>query len=435
VANTFNELAFSPTIHEIVDSRPSSKITILTGSNNSGKSAYLKKTVVSKDHLYVGVNRFYSFHHLPLHNEGDADLDNWFNGQQSVGNQQFHNFEGSYFSCSTAITRLKNDKRELLFTAFHEMFGIEAKVFSEDPSNEFSNRFVSVGGESLSVTSSGTRLFLGILAALMDERFRCVAIDEPELGLSPTLQRKLADIVIRGQQREELFPHDPHVILGTHSHIFLDRESPSNNFVVSKSGNLITAVGCQNFTELHDIQFRLLGNDLSELFLPDAVIFVEGETDKIYLERILALSLPPSRVVVEACGGDIAKRLNFWASSLGDIQLSPYRARTFVVYDKIKQAGIESICKRVGLPLQNMIEWGENGIEFVYPDTLISSIFRKQGLTAQDLEFDADTVAYGDVAYKKMELCKLVTNGLIESTLLPTEILEKLIGPIRAVMK
>lgn len=314
MAQTFNELAFSPTMQDIIASRPASNITVLTGSNNSGKSAYLKKTVYNKSFLYVGVNRFYSFHHLPLYTENNLEMDQWFSNQQQTGFQQFQNFEGSYFNCSTAITRLSNDRRKILFDTFHDLFGIAVEVRAEDPKNDFSNRFVSVGGESLSVTSSGTRLFLGILAALMDERFSSVAIDEPELGLSPTLQRKLADIVIRGHQRETLFPHKPHVVLSTHSHLFLDRDVPENNYVVSKSGNLITAKACTSVIELHDIQFRLLGNDLSELFLPDIVLFVEGETDKLFLERVLALTLPPSRIVIEACGGDIAKRLNFWAS-------------------------------------------------------------------------------------------------------------------------
>jgi hypothetical protein len=89
-------------------------------------------------------------------------------------------------------------------------------VKPEFENNEFSNRYVDIDGDSLSVTSSGTRLFLGILAALMDERFRVVALDEPELGLSPMLQSKLTPIIIdRGSRRAaipaqpSLLPHDP----------------------------------------------------------------------------------------------------------------------------------------------------------------------------------------------------------------------------------
>lgn len=434
MAQTFNELAFSPTIQEVLESRPSQRITVLTGANNSGKSAYLKKTVSDRSMLYVGVNRFYSFHHLPLYTKNERELDEFYSNHNSNYRQQFHNFEGSYFNCSTAITRLSNERRGILFETFYDLFGIKVEVSAEDPQNDFSNRFVSVGGESLSVTSSGTRLFLGILAALMDERFSAVAVDEPELGLSPTLQKRLANIVIRGEKQEKLFPHKPKVILSTHSHLFLDRENPENNYVVSKAGNLISAKQCTTIVQLHDIQFRLLGNDLSELYLPDVVIFVEGETDKIYIEKVLGIHIPNSRIVVEACGGNIASRLSFWASSLGDIQLSPYRNRTIIVYDAVKQAGIESLCKRVGLPVQNMIEWQGNGIEYVYPDGVIAAIYRKSGLIASNLVIDKDSVTYGDISYKKMELCKMVCEALTIATILPDEFTEKLLGPLQALM-
>jgi len=434
VANTFNELAFSPTIREIIVSRPDEFITVLTGSNNSGKSAYLKKSISDRSFLYVGVNRFYSFHHLTPYSENTHEIDQWFNQQQNVAEQKFQNFEGSFFNCATAVTRLSNERRRLLFETFRELFGVVVEVKAEDPDNDFSNRFVSVGGESLSITSSGTRLFLGILAALMDDRFLVVAIDEPELGLSPTLQRKLADIIIRGNRRDVLFPHKPKIIESTHSHQFLDRSRPENNFVVSKSGNLITASNCKNFTELHDIQFRLLGNDLSELFLPDAVVFVEGDTDKLYLEKILSLHLPQARIVIESCNSDIASRLNFWASSLGDMQISPYRTRTLIVYDKVKQAGIERICRRIGLPSQNIIEWSGNGIEYVYPLNVISEIYRKTGIAASDLSIDGDSVSYGGISYKKMELCKKIVDGMSGETKLPTEVETKFLHPLKNII-
>lgn len=73
MAAAFSELAFTPTITEILANQGDSHITILTGVNNSGKSAYLKKTISDKSMLYVGVNRFYSFHHLPIHSENPDD--------------------------------------------------------------------------------------------------------------------------------------------------------------------------------------------------------------------------------------------------------------------------------------------------------------------------------------------------------------------------
>lgn len=430
MARLFSELAFSPSLSEIIEPGSRGRIVVFTGGNNSGKSAYLKKAIEDASKLYIGVNRFYSFHHLGLYTKNDSEIHEWYSNMQSQARSaQFQNFEHSFFNCSTAISRLTNERRKVLFEKFEQLFGTKVEVLAEDEENVFSNRYISVGGDSLSVTSSGTRLFLGILAALMDDRFSTVAIDEPELGLSPALQRRLADIILRGEHKSELLPHNPNIILSTHSHIFLDRETPQNNYIVEKTGNLITARKCQDFHEIHDVQFRLLGNDLSQLFLPDAVIFVEGVTDQLFLETVLRIHIPNIKVIIQACGGDIAKRLSYWTQTLGDMQLSPYRARTFVVYDEVKQAGLERAC--AGLPDRSLIEWDKNGIEYLYPDDVLQRIFRSPKLIASELTIDGDAVSHNSITYKKMELCRKVCAEMNTATQLSGELHTKFLDPIR----
>lgn len=428
---TFNELAFSPSVNEVLDQQRGRGITVFTGRNNSGKSAYLKKMSVDRSKLYIGVNRFYSFHHLPLYQKNDLELDNWFSSMSMQSVQPYTNFEGSFFNFNTAITRLTDSRRATLFEVFEEIFGQRADVQSEAPENVFSNRFVAIDGESLSVTSSGTRLFLGILAALMDERFSVVAIDEPELGLSPVLQAKLAKVIVGKDGAERLLPHNPHIVISTHSHNFLDKINPTNNLVVNRRGNLITAERCSGLRELNEIQFRLLGNDLGSLFLPDAVLLVEGDTDKLYMSRVLELLLPNYRFVIESCGGDIAARLQYWAAMTGDFQVSPYRQRTFVVYDSIKQAGLERICNRLGIPHEHRIEWSGNGIEFLYPPSLLSMIYRSPITDAATLNISGDRVSAGEVEYTKMELARMVAGMVGLDTALPEELGNKLIAPLR----
>ena len=429
----FSDLAFSPSINEIVPREPVGSLTIFTGGNNSGKSAYLKKVIEDPSKLYLGVNRFYTFHYLALKQDNSQEPAQWYdNMKQQAANQHYGNFENTFFNFASAIPALNDKKRKVLFDVFEEMFGLPISVHLEEPDNEFSNRYISVEGDSLGVTSSGTRLFLGLLAALMDTRFSTVAIDEPELGLAPSLQRKFADIVVRGYRKDELLPHNPNILLSTHSHLFLDRVNPANNRVVSKSGNLITSVACSGFSELHDIQFRLLGNDLSELFLPEVVMFVEGETDKLFLEKVITLHCPKVRVAVQQCGGEIATRLSYWAQSLGDMQLSPYRNRTLVIIDKVKQAGIERACDTAGLPQQSRIEWIENGIEYYYPDDLISETYRKPGLSARELIIDHDDVSYDGISYKKMTLCRMVCERMNIGTPINEEVKAKLLAPLFA---
>jgi len=430
----FNDLAFTPDINELVPPNAAGAVAVLTGANNSGKSAYLKKLVADRARLYIGVNRFYSVHHLPRYQENTVERDQWFQTMRNNSNQEHQNFESSLYNAATGITGLTDAKRAVLMSTFQELFGLKIEVKSEDPDNEFSNRYIDVDGDSLSVTSSGTRLFLSLLTALMDSRFATVAIDEPELGLSPTLQRKLSEILVMGNRKVDLFPHNPNIIISTHSHLFLDKQTPSNNWLVTKAGNLISARRCSGFSELHDIQFRLLGNELGELFLPDFAIFVEGETDRLYLEKVLAISLPKAKIAVQSCGGDVAGRLTYWAASLGDMQLSPYRNRTLIIYDKVKQSGIVRASDNAGLPPQSRVEWSENGIEFLYPLTLLQAIYRQPSLSYADLRFDRDRVSVGDLSYTKMELCRMVVSQITVQTVFPQEIEQKLLGPMHQIM-
>lgn len=432
MAATFSDLVFNPNIAELVPEAVKGTLNVLTGVNNSGKSAYLKQTIDQPGKLYIGVNRFYSFHHLPFYTYNASEVSQYYQSLQNTKYQEFQNFEGAFFNAATALTRLTNERRQVLFETFTSLFGQAIAVKAENPDNDFSNRYVAIDDDSLSVTSSGTRLFLGILAALMDERFNLVAIDEPELGLSPPLQRRLADIIVKLKDDERIFPHKPNIVLCTHSHLFLDKSNPKNNWIVSKSEETITARRCLTFSELHDIQLRLLGNDLGDLFLPHAVIFVEGETDKIYLEQIIRFRLPHMKIVVQDCGGDIAQRLNFWAQSLGDIQVSPYRGRTFAVYDKVEQAGLDRVCARLGLPDRNKIKWSNNGIEYLYPEEILRNIFRDGDLASTSLSIAGDFVSYGEVSYKKMELCKTVCARLSNTVHLPDELEKKLIAVLGA---
>ena len=431
---TFNDLAFSPSVGEILSMQAGRNVTVFTGKNNSGKSAYLKKMSTDRTKMYIGVNRFYSFHHLPLFNKNDSELDMQFQNLTNQSFQPYHNFEGSFFNCNTAITRLNDERRGVLFDTFYSLFGERATVQAEVPDNVFSNRYVSIGGESLSVTSSGTRLFLGILAALMDERFSVVALDEPELGLSPSLQAKLASVIINRENAEKLLPHNPHIFISTHAHTMLDKVDPTNNFIVERNGNLITAHRCQGISGLNDIQFRMLGNQLGSLFLPDAIMLVEGETDKIFLSAAIALFLPKLKIVIESCGGDIAARLHYWSSLIGDLQTSPYKHRTFVIYDSVKQAGLEKICDKVGIPNQNRIEWSGNGIEYIYPASALSSIFRSSIATVSNLEISGDRVSLGEMTYTKMQLVNMVVGQLNEGNLAGGEFEQKLLNPLREVL-
>lgn len=213
--------------------------------------------------------------------------------------------------------------------------------------------------------------------------------------------------------------------------MFLDKDIPTNNFVVTRDRNLIRATRCADKQELMDIQFRMLGNDLSSLFLPDAILFVEGETDQVYLNRLLSFEFADKKIVVEKCGGDLAGRLHAWSNAIGDLQTGPYRNRTFVVADSVVQSGLERVIARLGIPPTSIVQWDHNGIEYLYPLSSLSRAFGGTITSHSDLVIEGDRVTALGVTKTKMELANLVTADLRPDTTLPDELVQKLFAPVR----
>jgi predicted ATP-dependent endonuclease of OLD family len=91
----------------------------------------------------------------------------------------------------------------------------------------------------MSFSSTGSRLVMFTLALMANDVFETLLIDEPELGLTPSLQQKLSDLIFNVDKRNEIFPHLKNVYIATHSHLFLDRTDIENNFTVNKSSDEI----------------------------------------------------------------------------------------------------------------------------------------------------------------------------------------------------
>ena len=229
-------------------------------------------------------------------------------------------------------------------------------------------------GENLRYGSSGTRLLLTLLGILLDERFSVILIDEPEIGLSPTIQAALARFLYNSEQRKQLCPHLRQIYIATHSHLFLDRADFSNNHVVTKAGGTISIKQVESVGDLHQLQFNLLGNTLEALYLPSALVVVEGTTDHRYLERVIGLAQPDRRVTVIPSQGNVKRKVHELRETLGDLWLSPFRSRLFVVLDSTHQPGLTADLKNLGVQAENVITWDRNGIEYVYPPEILREI-------------------------------------------------------------
>lgn len=121
-----------------------------------------------------------------------------------------------------------------------------------------------------------------------------IFIDEPELSLHPSLQKKLLNLILE-------YATDRQIIISTHSPYFISWDSLENK------GRIARTVKENNGTKIYELQQKnadgilsllndlnnphTLGLDAKEVFfLDDNVILVEGQEDVIFLNKILELT-------------------------------------------------------------------------------------------------------------------------------------------------
>jgi len=427
-------LTFSPTLEEFAASRSGNSSTVLSGSNNSGKSLVLKylKSTMGKTAYMVGTNRFYHVYHFSTALRDPNQLDQFENQFNSNFRNEQYNYEQNYIDLNTIIVGLTNEQRTQLFELCGRLLGSTISLRKLDENNDLSMRYIDIDGQNLSVASTGTRLLMTMLGICMDERFKTLMIDEPELGLSPRIQRSLASFLHDSTERAKYFPHLKQVVLATHSAHFLKKGDLGSNFVVSKDLGHISLTQVSGIGAFHRLQFNLLGNSLDGLFLPSAILYVEGQTDQKYIDRICSHRFAGRNIVVIRSGGDgeLKKKLYSLQESLGGLNSSPLRSRVFVVVDSVHAAGLKGELNKIGLLPENFIAWGANGIEYLYPPQIIAEIYKCDVKAISQLTLNGDIVSLNGISHSKNDLCDEVLARLQASSQLVAEFEDKLLKPV-----
>lgn len=425
-------LRFEPGVRELIEARKELETTVLAGPNNSGKSLLLKlmRREFGPQANYLACNRFY---HMDYLNLASGRSDRRQRHAQFVTQLYQHrqNLENTDWQLVDSLSRMKDDQRQQVLNVCSRMLGETFTLKQVDPDNQLSQRYIDVGGDSLATSSTGTRLLLMIVAACFETETEIVLVDEPELGLSPALQRSLATYLLQPEHRAQFFPHIKQVFIVTHSHIFLDRRNIRNNFCVTKSGGKVAIEQVQTMSQYHNLQFNLLGNDLESLLLPSAIIITEGETDSEYLRRVLALTYPNARITAINAGGEgsTKERARIISQSLGDLAVSPYRERLLVVLDSQHSVRPADFAK-YGVPDENVIIFNRNGIEYYYPKELVGKIFLSGPDAVDQMAIGDSYVELNGVRKSKKQLCSEVIQQLTPQTEYPAEFSEKILRRI-----
>jgi hypothetical protein len=331
-----------------------------------------------------------------------------------------------------AIAELSDRQRDVLFELVDRLLGSTTAIRYTIPDNSMSQRYVAVDDHNLAYTSTGFRLVMTLLTSLLDTDYQRLLIDEPELGLSPETQGLIADFIFDSDNRTKYFPHIETITLATHSPIFLDRETITHNYFIDRSESTITIRQLSTVQDLNALQFYLLGNRFESLFLPSAIILVEGPCDFDYLNRLVVLRFPHSLMSVIPCGSDsrITEVVHIARQMLSDIRRSPYADRICVVLDSVHGRGLIQQLEAMGIAKDNIIIWEANGIEHVYPRAILEERFG----SFDRLHIDDDRVSANGIVLRKKELSDYVVAHLTAQHELPDELKDKFVSKLQAVV-
>ncbi len=262
---------------------------------------------------------------------------------------------------------------------------------------------------------------------MLDDAFDTFLIDEPELGISPGLQWKLADLFFNKEYREIYFPHIKHLILATHSSIFLDAQDIGNNYKIEKIGNDLLIYKTKDRIQFYGIA-SFLWSRFETLWLPSVVICVEWETDEKFLQKVMNLRFPDLRVsVLDSAHYENSK---WWESKISwiiymlnkfvwEFQDSPYRNRIFILVDSsFKEKDKEKIISKWLLD-ENFKILSQNGIEYYYPQEILDKIFKTKKY--QVVFNTKGEIFFWDVAFSKKELNNKVVDLLSVDNEYPNE--------------
>ncbi len=369
---------------------PDSTLNVLTGPNNSGKSAILQylniRSPLSQNCDYVSPRRFDLSNEVAIALNSDLEIRNLWN-QRKAWNETIA--ELSAPDAIREMVSLPNAARQRI-TEWHNRYFGELKVERSNPDNEFAAPRITIDGRLATTQGSGSRAVLGVLCALLHPDRSVILVDEPEIGIEPQVQKRLGQLIQKVVKGEEGLPKKQ-VYIATHSHLFLDRNNVTNNYVVAKGSDGLTTIRqVSSAEELQTLTYHLLGNSPDDLFFPDNILVVEGPSDQLFWRRLLELSGSGGVAVHYSDGeGSIGAALPAIDQMLKTQAYIPwYRERLCVVVDSnVDETRLKewrAFLRDDGTRVRRL---SKNGIEYFYPRTILSAL---TGVSQGELEKGLD---------------------------------------------
>ncbi|HAS14840.1 MAG TPA: chromosome segregation protein SMC [Idiomarina abyssalis] len=171
-------------------------------------------------------------------------------------------------------------------------------------------------------------------------------IDEAELHLHPTAQRKLKDVLL------ELCEDLDQVFLNTHSSVFVADDHPDQTIYKVEKEESITGFRSVDALDKPYVVFELLGGSPSDLLLPRNFLIVEGPSEVELLTRVIRrfYSDKPAIQVIAAEGDTHQARrsINAIKKSFKPLENSMFEEKMVVLCDaptQNAQAGFDDFLR------------------------------------------------------------------------------------------
>ncbi len=157
-------------------------------------------------------------------------------------------------------------------------------------------------------------------------------VDEAELHLHPTAQRKLKNVLYSLSQDTD------QVFINTHSSVFVADNYPNQFIFKVEKASGETGIEITNDYVKPYIVFELLGGSPSDLLLPRNFIIVEGHSEFEFLARVIRrfyADRPPIQIIIANGDIDQAERtINAIEKAFTPLNASIYRDKVILLLDQ-----------------------------------------------------------------------------------------------------
>lgn len=348
-----------------------SNLTIFFGQNNSGKTSFLN---------WIAEKNKKKVNYVAMDEMTFLFADKTVNIHDCVDDLR----KKALFNL---IKKFKESKvQDKILYYFKELTGIELDFISEAGDSYF---LIESNGkmQRKSLYRLGNA-FVAILACLVELLWNdnpIILIDEPETSLHASLQKKLLTVL-----RDIAYKDGKQVFIATHSHLFLDRENPQNNYKISLYTGKKDVHKLETMTDVVVAIYQLLGNTPDDLLLPNNFIIVEGPSDKIFLvhlmKRFFSKQLEAKHIIVQPAHGDITNRqitttMHYLDQFFTVLHGNPlYRDRAVILVDQQPHDSFEQFKHKYRLDKPRLRSLGEEGfysLEYSYPEDTMLRVARK----------------------------------------------------------